>query len=226
MGNVYESSQWLSRAKLKAALVRQNMFSCFNSPVLVFWCLVLISATLILWRHVLNINEFCTVLEKTTFHLQDFVAFQLNAYIFHVYCSLSSLLLLLLWKDSSPMDEVGNRCHERLVGALHRYEAKQGGFHGDPVSRNQPCQQPPTSTVTRKELQWKYLLKPNSHKIGREGQGRKFSTELTRKNLLWSQSKCKNMAKLICKHMARQSPAATWTLHADLLKRVPDWLKD
>ena len=25
------------------------------------------------------------------------------------------------------------------------YEAQQGGFHGDPVSGNQPCQQPTTS---------------------------------------------------------------------------------
>ena len=32
-------------------------------------------------------------------------------------------------------------------GVLHKYEAQQGGFHGDPVSRNQPCQRPPTSMM-------------------------------------------------------------------------------
>ena len=49
---------------------------------------------------------------------------------------------------------------ERLVRSLCKYEAQQGGFHGDPVSRNQSCQWPPTGTVTLKELQWKYL--PNA----------------------------------------------------------------
>ena len=43
------------------------------------------------------------------------------------------------------MDELGNWCQERLVGAPREY-AQQEGFHGDPVRDNQPCQQPPTST--------------------------------------------------------------------------------
>ena len=56
---------------------------------------------------------------------------------------------------SLPIDELGNWCQERLIAALRKYVAQQGGFHGDPVSGNQPCQQPPTSTL--KELKWKYL---------------------------------------------------------------------
>ena len=44
--------------------------------------------------------------------------------------------------------------------APRKYEAQQGGFHGDPVSGDQPCLRPPTSTDTLKELQWKYL--PNT----------------------------------------------------------------
>ncbi|KAK2560702.1 Nuclear pore complex protein Nup93 [Acropora cervicornis] len=56
--------------------------------------------------------------------------------------------------------QLGNWCQERLVRALCKYEAQQGGFHGDPVNRMQPCQQPPTSIATLKELQWKCL--PNT----------------------------------------------------------------
>ena len=66
----------------------------------------------------------------------------------------------MLKSNSSPIDELGNWCQQRLVGAQCKYEAQQGGFHGDSVSGNQPCQRPPTSTVTLKELQWKYL--PNT----------------------------------------------------------------
>jgi len=65
--------------------------------------------------------------------------------------------LVLWYLNSSPIDELGNWSQERLVGAPRKYEAQQGGFHGDPVSGKQPCQQPPTDTVTLKELQWKYL---------------------------------------------------------------------
>lgn len=61
---------------------------------------------------------------------------------------------------SSPVDELENWCHEKLVGTPCKYEAQQGSFHGDPVNGNQPCQPPPTSTVTLKELQAKYL--PNT----------------------------------------------------------------
>jgi len=62
--------------------------------------------------------------------------------------------------NSSPIDELGNWCHKRLVevGALQQYKALQGGFCGKPVSRNQPCKWPPTSSVIQKELQWSFLL--------------------------------------------------------------------
>lgn len=39
--------------------------------------------------------------------------------------------------NSSPIDELGNWCQERLVGAPPKYKAQQGGFHGNPVSKNQ-----------------------------------------------------------------------------------------
>jgi len=71
-------------------------------------------------------------------------------------------------------------------GGPCKYEAQQGGFHGNPVSRNQPCLRPPTGTLTLKKLQWKYL--PNISNIwtyiseadfqqGREGQSGKFARE-------------------------------------------------
>jgi len=50
--------------------------------------------------------------------------------------------------NSLPIDQLGNWCQERLVGVLCKYEAQQGGFHGNPVSRNQPFQQPLTGPVT------------------------------------------------------------------------------
>ena len=56
------------------------------------------------------------------------------------------------------MYELGNWCHERLMGSPRKYEAQQGGFHGDPMSENQLRQRPPTSTLM--ELQWKCL--PNT----------------------------------------------------------------
>ena len=84
--------------------------------------------------------------------------------------------------NSSSKDELGNWCHERLMGPLGKYEAKQRGFHGDPVSMNKPYQRPPTSTVTLKELQWKYLPNIMSNFQQRwEGQGSKFAREATEK---------------------------------------------
>jgi len=50
--------------------------------------------------------------------------------------------------NSLPTDKLENWCHERLAGALLKYEAELGGFHGNHMSWNQPCQQPPTSIVT------------------------------------------------------------------------------
>jgi len=35
--------------------------------------------------------------------------------------------------NSSPKDELGNWCQERLVGTQHKYEVQQGGFLGDSV---------------------------------------------------------------------------------------------
>ena len=67
-------------------------------------------------------------------------------------------------------------------GVLRKYEAQQGGFHGDPVSGNQPCLRPPTGTVTLKKLQWKYLpnmglISETDFQQGREGQSGKFARE-------------------------------------------------
>ena len=82
--------------------------------------------------------------------------------------------------NSSPIDEPGNRCQESLVEAPCKYEAPQGGFHGDPVSRNQPCQQAPTSTVTLNFSGNTYLtqyLSGSDFQKGLEGQGSKFTSE-------------------------------------------------
>ena len=90
--------------------------------------------------------------------------------------SQKTMIWLVEWElNSSPIDELGNWWQERLVGTPRKYEAQQGGFHDDPVSGNQPCQWPPTGTVTLMELQWKYL--PNaaltwvwlSTRVGRAG---------------------------------------------------------
>jgi len=79
------------------------------------------------------------------------------------------------------IDELGNWCLERLVGTLCKYEAQQGGFHGDPGRGNQPCQWLPSSTITLKEHQWKYL--PNTQYLPGsgfqpewKGQGSKFAS--------------------------------------------------
>ena len=63
--------------------------------------------------------------------------------------------------NSSPIDELWNWCQERLVEAPRKHEVLQGGFHGDPVSRNQPCQRPPGSDF----------------QPGWEWQGSKFASE-------------------------------------------------
>ena len=55
---------------------------------------------------------------------------------------------------------LGTGAKKGWSGTRCKYDAQQGGFHGDPVSGNQPCLQPPTGTVTLKQLQWKYL--PNT----------------------------------------------------------------
>ena len=52
---------------------------------------------------------------------------------------------------------LGTGAKKGWLGGGRKYEAQQEGFHGDPVSGNQLCLRPPTSTVTLKELHWKYL---------------------------------------------------------------------
>ena len=39
--------------------------------------------------------------------------------------------------NSSPIDELGNWCHQRLVGHQQIYKAQQGDFHGNPTGRKQ-----------------------------------------------------------------------------------------
>ena len=81
---------------------------------------------------------------------------------------------------TGTVDELEDWCHERLVGVLHKYEAQQGGFHGDPVRGNQPYQWSPTSTVTLTKLQWKYL--PNTvltkAQLLRDGKGRTVNLQV------------------------------------------------
>ena len=38
--------------------------------------------------------------------------------------------MVFLIDCNETIDELGNWCHERLVGAQHKYEAQQGGSHG------------------------------------------------------------------------------------------------
>jgi len=54
--------------------------------------------------------------------------------------------------NSLPKNELGSWCHERLVGVPHKYKAQKEGFLADSVSEKQPCQWPPTSTVTSVSL--------------------------------------------------------------------------
>ena len=73
--------------------------------------------------------------------------------------------------NSSPIDELGNWCHKTLMGASGKYEAEQEGFHGNPVSANQPCQWPLTSTVSRKDFQnTVFTMARLPTRVGRVGQ--------------------------------------------------------
>ena len=99
--------------------------------------------------------------------------------------------------NSSTTDELGNLCHERMVGTLHKYESQQGGLHGDPVCGNKPCQLPTTSTVTLKELQWinTYLtqyLPDSDFQRGWEGQGSKFTSEAMEKSAMMARQSKSN----------------------------------
>ena len=63
--------------------------------------------------------------------------------------------------NNQDINLITNLCAWELVpskdgGVLHT----TGRFHGSPMSGNQPCKQPPTSTITLKELQWRDLSDP------------------------------------------------------------------
>ena len=78
-----------------------------------------------------------------------------------------------------------------------------GRFYGNPVSRNQPCKWPTTSTVTLKELQWRHLqyltqslLWPDSYE-GWEGVGAKLPKQVNIKAVIhkdWQSKQTTNMA--------------------------------
>ena len=90
------------------------------------------------------------------------------------------------------------------MGALHKYEAQQGGFHGDPVSGHQPL-----SHLRNFSGNTQYL--PGSDfQQGWQGQGSKCASKTLRSKSRWRM-------RLIHWHVARQNPAAT--LHAYLLGR-------
>ena len=61
--------------------------------------------------------------------------------------------------NSLPIiDEVRNRCLQRLGGGgPAKIPGTAGRFHGNPVSGNELCKQPPISTIRLKELQWRNL---------------------------------------------------------------------
>ena len=96
-------------------------------------------------------------------------------------------------------------------GASHKYEAQQGGFHGDSASGNQPCLRPLISTVTLKKLQWKY----SSNTVltwdrlpTREGRGRVencLQNTVATPLLLQIESYSKWRMQLIRQHMARSA---------------------
>lgn len=62
--------------------------------------------------------------------------------------------------NSSPIDERGDLCCERFVGALLKIRGTTRKFHGKPVNMNQRCKRRSTSTVTLKELWWRNLPNP------------------------------------------------------------------
>ena len=62
--------------------------------------------------------------------------------------------------NSSPIDELGDLCCQRFVGALQKIRGTTRKFHGKPVNMNQRCKRRSTSTVTLKELWWRNLPNP------------------------------------------------------------------
>jgi len=45
----------------------------------------------------------------------------------------------------------------KVDGGPTKIPGTAGRFHGNPMSRNQPCKRPPNSTIALKELQWRNL---------------------------------------------------------------------
>ena len=59
---------------------------------------------------------------------------------------------------------------QKVGGGLMLSKAKQGGIHGNPASKNHPCEQSPTDTVTLTASVETYLPKPQPAKrVGRVG---------------------------------------------------------
>ena len=59
--------------------------------------------------------------------------------------------------NSSPIDVLGNLCLKCWQGGPEHFRPRQGGIHGNPVSRNHPCKQLPTGTVTLNQICRKIL---------------------------------------------------------------------
>jgi len=68
--------------------------------------------------------------------------------------------VLSFFLNSLPIDELGNWCHQRLVGGPAKIPGTAGRIHSNPVSRNQLCKWPPINTITLKTLQWRKLHDP------------------------------------------------------------------
>ena len=83
------------------------------------------------------------------------------AYLTKSRVCLKEMYLITFLFNSSPINEHGNWCHQRLVEARQKIPGNAGRFYnGEPVSGKQPCKRPPTSTITLKELQWRNLPYP------------------------------------------------------------------
>ena len=59
--------------------------------------------------------------------------------------------------NSTPIWWAWELVPSKVDGGPMQIPGTAGRFHGNPVSGNQPCKQPPASTVTVKEPQWRNL---------------------------------------------------------------------
>jgi len=85
-----------------------------------------------------------------------FITFNIYIYMYEIVLIIIISMIVNYKLNSSSKDELRNWCHQRLVGAGEN-KAQQGGFHGNPISRIQPCKWPPTSTLTLNKLEWEIL---------------------------------------------------------------------